>query len=78
MLLGVTCAEDRMSGSGSALVVVAAGGDADLVIETLHTSRCSSVIRRDQYPWKPCLSGSGFPMPSLPLRWISAIKVLIA
>jgi hypothetical protein len=33
MLLGVTCAVDGISGPGSALVVVAAGSDADLVID---------------------------------------------
>ena len=34
-------------------------------------------IRRDPYPWKPCLSGSGLQIPSLPLRWISVITVTL-
>ena len=45
--------------------------------EALYTNLCSSLIRRDQYPDRACLSGSGFPIPSNGLRLISLMRLFI-
>ena len=44
---------------------------------TRYTSRCSSVIRRDQAPAIPYLRGSGFPIPLVGSRSASSISRLM-
>ena len=48
-----------------------------LSFSILYTKRCSTLIRRDQYPDRLFLSGSGFPIPSYLFLSISLISLLM-